>query len=99
MRKPPLHISRSRIIELIGMQSLRILAVLILGIFVYVAFFLKTNLVDTVYSPQAIPESEITARQQRVNAKLFEQELNEFQKKTNTSGDDLSTIRNPFTSL
>lgn len=98
MKNISLRFNRGRFAELLALQSSRIIAVLLLAAAAWLGLFLKTQLVDTIYFPKEISESEIIARQQKINTALFDQSLAGFQSKISAQHEDISALNNPFTS-
>jgi hypothetical protein len=78
-------------------STYRVVCLLAVVAIILIGLFLKTSVYDVVVSPRPIDDSEISARQQRVNISLFQTISAQYDQKKQTPPLVIDGIKNPFT--
>lgn len=96
MKFPSFKFNKVSIGKLIVFNTYRILLVIILVAIVYFSLFFNQYFIQTVIIPAEIPETDIIARQIKVDLNLFQSILNDYSEKTSGEVADFGDVRNPF---
>lgn len=92
MKLPQLPIAT--ILDFLKRHIAKELLLVWLGLLIWLSFFLKTNVYDTVVNPKPIDENALATKQEKINLKLYDQITKWIE--TRTESQDQSVPPDPF---